>query len=66
MPALTPVATPSVLPIVAIPVEPLIQVPLPDELFKVLVAPAHTFEPVIEAGNGLTVTTFVANWQFRE
>ena len=55
-----PVTTPVEKPIVAIPVLPLVQVPPPASL-KVVVNPAQTAAvPVIDAGNGLTVTTLAA------
>lgn len=55
VPAATPVTMP-VVPMVAVEVLPLLQVPLPVASLKVLVRPTHTFAvPVIEAGIGLTV-----------
>ena len=56
----TPVTMPVDEPIVAMPVLPLVHVPPPASL-SVVVKPAQTTAvPVIEDGNGLTVTTTVA------
>ena len=61
VPGNTPLTIPDVLPIVAIVVTALLQVPPVTELLKVIVAPAHRSPaPLIVAGNGLTVIDFVA------
>ena len=57
----TPVTIPVEEPIVAMPVLPLVQVPLAVASLKVVVNPAQTTAvPVIDDGNGFTVTTTVA------
>ena len=57
MPDETPVTTPVEDTTVAIPVLPLVHVPPPASL-KVVVNPAHTVPvPVMDVGNGFTVTT---------
>ena len=63
-----PVATPPASSVEAEPVEPtvaievvlLLHVPPPESELNVVVAPGHTLNvPVMAAGNGYTVTTFV-------
>ena len=61
MPDNTPVIIPVEEPAVAIPVLPLVHVPPLVASLKVVVKPAQTAAvPVIDDGNGLTVTTTVA------
>ena len=61
MPDDTPVTVPVDEPIVAMPVPPLLHVPLAVASFNVVVKPAQTVTvPVMDDGNGLTVTTIVA------
>ncbi len=54
-------AIPLVLPMVAMPMELLLQVPPLVVLLYVVVEPTHTFEPVIDAGSALTVSAFENN-----
>jgi hypothetical protein len=62
VPEATPVTTPLPVPIVAMAVLPLLQLPLP-ELVSVVVEPVQTSElPLIADGNGFTVATIIA-WQ---
>ena len=60
MPANTPVTTPLPVPIVAMVILPLAQLPPAVASVSAVVSPAHTFVvPVIDAGKGLTVTGVV-------
>ena len=60
MPDDTPVTTPLDEPIVTMPVLPLVHVPPLVASLMVVVKPAHTTAvPVMDEGNGLTVTTIV-------
>ena len=61
MPAITPVTTPEDEPTEAMGMLALTHVPPVVRLFKVVVSPAHTLVvPVMAAGNGFTVTVFIA------
>ena len=61
VPAVVPVTMPELVPTVAIPVAPEVHVPPVVASLKVVVDPAHIVNvPVIDDGNGLTVTIFVA------
>ena len=61
VPDATPVITPVEEPMVAIVVTPLVHVPPPVASLRVVVKPAQTVAiPVIDDGNGLTVTITVA------
>lgn len=60
MPAETPDAIPDVVPIVAMPVAPELQMPPYVALVKLVVEPIHTTGvPVIFDGNELTVTVLI-------
>lgn len=61
VPADTPVTIPELMPIVAIVVAVLVQVPPPTASVSGVVAPIHTvIIPVMAAGTGLTVTVSTA------
>lgn len=60
MPAATPVTTPLLVPTVASVTLLLVQVPVPVAFVNVVVNPTHTLAvPLMDAGNGLTVTAAV-------